>query len=262
MTDENLDQLIQEIADLIVGAKRIVVFTGAGVSTESGIPDFRSPGGIWTKYDPDEFTYQRFVGSHDVRKSHWKILEESGLVAGAEPNAAHYAIAELEKLGKLDAVITQNVDELHQKAGNSPDIVFQLHGNMSRVKCLGCGRMRSMDEVRKRVKQGEDVPYCEDCGGILKPDGVFFGEPLPEAVLSEASTRSQRCDLCIVIGSSLVVYPAAFMPRHALQSGAKLVIMNRGMTDLDSRSDVCVHATAGETMTRVMELVRKQSSDF
>ncbi len=258
MASDNLDELIQKIADLIVEAKRIMVFTGAGVSTESGIPDFRSPGGIWTKYDPDEFTYQAFVGSHDIRKKHWQVIEKSGLVAGADPNAAHYAIFELEKLGKLDAIITQNVDELHQKAGNSPAIVFQLHGNMSRVKCLGCGRTHSMDEIRERVRQGQEVPYCENCGGILKPDGVFFGESLPEMVLAEATTRSHRCDLCIVIGSSLVVYPAAFMPRYALQSGARLVIINQGTTDLDGRADVCVHAAAGDTMIRVMAEVNKQ----
>ncbi|MDD5093771.1 MAG: Sir2 family NAD-dependent protein deacetylase [Dehalococcoidia bacterium] len=261
MPSENLDQLIQKAADLIVKSKRIVVFTGAGISTESGIPDFRSPGGIWTKYDPDEFTYQAFVSSHDIRKKHWQFFESSKLASPAQPNAAHYALSEMEKMGKLDCIITQNVDELHQKAGNSPEIVFQLHGNMSRVKCLGCGKMLPMDEVQARVKRGEDVPYCQGCGGILKPDGVFFGEQLPAVVLSEASIRSRKCDLCIVIGSSLVVYPAAFMPQYALQSGAKLVIVNRDSTDLDGRADVCIHAGAGETMTRLVDKVKKQS-DF
>ncbi|MFA4835972.1 MAG: Sir2 family NAD-dependent protein deacetylase [Dehalococcoidia bacterium] len=256
----NLDQLIRKAADLIVKSRRIVVFTGAGISTESGIPDFRSPGGIWTKYDPDEFTYQAFISSHDIRKKHWQFFEKSGLATPAQPNAAHYAIVELEKMGKLDCIITQNVDGLHQKAGSSPERVFQLHGDMSSVKCLSCGKVFPMNEIRERVNRGEEVPYCEICGGILKPQGVFFGEQLPERELSEASARSMQCDLCIVIGSSLVVYPAALMPKYALQSGAKIAIINEGSTDLDSRADVCIHSRAGETMTRIIGGVKRQTN--
>ena len=261
MANENPDQLIERVAAFIASAKKVVVFTGAGISTESGIPDFRSPGGIWARYDPDEFTYQMFVSSHEIRKKHWKFFEESGLTMQAQPNLAHYAIAELEKIGKLDCIITQNVDELHQKAGNSPEKVIQVHGDMSRVKCLSCGRISPMSEARERVRRGEEVPYCESCGGILKPDGVFFGEPLPAWELSEATTRARNCDLCIVIGSSLVVYPAAFMPQYAVQSGAKLVIINRDPTDLDRSADIRIHESAGETMSKIMAIVKEKLGD-
>ncbi len=259
MATEHYLEQARRVAELILKSRRIVVFTGAGVSTESGIPDFRSPGGIWSKYDPNEFTYQKFVSSHETRKLHWRMFEESGLAKEVRPNAAHYAIAELEKIGKLDCVITQNVDGLHQKAGNSPDRVFQLHGDMSTVRCLDCNRIYPTPEIQERVKRGEEVPYCLHCGGILKPQGVFFGEALPERALSEATVRSRRCDLCIVVGSSLVVYPAALMPRYALQSGAKLVIINEGSTDLDGQADICIHARAGETLSRVMRSVREQT---
>jgi len=259
MSNQDLNYLIERVADLIVSARKVVVFTGAGVSTESGIPDFRSPGGIWTKYDPDVFTYQRFLHDAEARKMHWKLLGgDEFMHPDVQPNQAHYAVAELEEMGKLDCVITQNVDGLHEKAGNSPDRVIHLHGNMERAKCLKCGKYYSMDEVRQWIAAGVEVPICPDCGGLLKPDAVFFGEAMPVWETSEAQRRSQNCDLCIVIGSSLVVYPAAFMPRYAVQSGAKLVIINRDSTDLDRSADVYIHEAAGETMSKVMERVREK----
>jgi NAD-dependent deacetylase len=253
-----LDSLIDEAADLIVKSKRIVVFTGAGVSTESGIPDFRSPGGIWTKYDPDDFTYQKFLSDPEARKKHWSVFYSGEMWTGVEPNAAHYAIAELEKMGKLDCVITQNVDGLHQKAGNSPEKILQLHGSIERAKCLKCGKLYPMDEVRKWLSEGVEAPDCPECGGLLKPDAVFFGEAMPVWETSEAQRRSQSCDLCITIGSSLVVYPAALMPRYAAQSGAKLIIINRDSTDLDDAAHVRIFGSAGETMSKIMERVREK----
>jgi len=253
--DSNLELLIAQLADLIIKSKRIVVFTGAGVSTESGIPDFRSPDGIWTKYDPEDFTYQKFVSSKEARKKMYGMLEESGLMADTNPNPAHYAIAELEKMGKLDCVITQNVDGLHQKAGNSEDKVFQLHGNMVHAVCLGCKKRYPLENVINRVKQGLDDPSCEKCGGILKPDGVFFGETLPHGELNEATARSAKCDLFIVIGSSLVVYPAAYMPTYAVNAGAKLVIINREPTHMDRASHIRIYEGAGDTMLKVMKRV-------
>lgn len=257
--DSNLELLIGQLADLIIKSKRIVVFTGAGVSTESGIPDFRSPDGIWTKYDPEDFTYQKFVSSKEARKKMYGMLEESGLMADTNPNPAHCAIAELEKMGKLDCVITQNVDGLHQKAGNSEDKVFQLHGNMVRAVCLGCNKRYPLENVINRVKQGVDDPTCEECGGILKPDAVFFGETLPHRELNEATSRASKCDLFIVIGSSLAVYPAAYMPTYAVNAGAKLVIINREPTHMDRSSHIRIYASAGDTMSKVMEKVRGSS---
>ena len=257
MLNADMETLAEQVADLIVKSKRLVVFTGAGVSTESGIPDFRGKDGIWTKMDPDDFTIQRFVARPEVRKMQWKLLAEGGLVKDVKPNAAHYAIAELEKLGKLDCIVTQNIDNLHQLAGNSPEIVFELHGNMQFVRCLGCRRRWPMAEILARLAVVE-LPECEHCKGILKPDAVFFGESLPQVVLSEAARRAARCDLCIVIGSTLVVYPAAQIPEYACDAGAKLVIINIGATPMDSKATVRIEGMAGETMTKILEHVKRK----
>ena len=247
---------IERLAQLIVESKKTVVFTGAGISTESGIPDFRSPGGIWSKYDPEDFTIQKFLSSPAARKTHWKMFTESGLIMEAEPNPAHYAIAELYQLGKLDCVITQNVDNLHQKAGVAEDKVFELHGNMRWVVCLSCRRRLPLPEVLQKIDEGVEVPDCPDCQGILKPDGVFFGEALPEETLIEATRRSQNCDLFIVVGSTLVVYPAAYMPTYAINAAAKLAIVNLTPTPIDHYATVIIQGKAGEIMSKVIERVR------
>lgn len=247
---------IELLADLIVQAKKVVVFTGAGVSTESGIPDFRSPGGIWSKYDPDEFTIQRFLSSPEARRKHWEMLSEGGLTTQGKPNPAHYAIAELDKLGKLDCIVTQNVDNLHQKAGAPEDKVFELHGNMQWAICLSCHGRFPMEEVLQRIKEGTEIPDCPECHGILKPDAVFFGEALPQETLMEATRHSQNCDLFIVIGSTLVVYPAAHMPTYAKDVGAKLAIINLSPTPLDHYATVLIRGKAGEIMPKVVEKVR------
>jgi len=260
MEEQELDALAEKVANLIIGAKRVVVFTGAGVSTESGIPDFRSPGGIWEKFDPDDFTYQKFVRDPQARKKQWQMLREGGLTTEAKPNPAHYAIAELDKLGKLDCVITQNVDNLHQKAGVPADKVFELHGNMQWAVCLSCGRRYPFGQVKARLDQGEEMPDCEVCHGILKPDAVFFGEPLPRNVLEEATLRSTKCDLFIVIGSTLIVYPAAYMPMYAVDSKAKLVIINLSSTPMDRQADVLIRAKAGEAMLKIIKRVKEKIS--
>ncbi len=257
MGDKTLNELIDEVASLIVSSKRIVVFTGAGISTESGIPDFRGPDGLWTKFDPEDFTYQRFVTSREARKRLWGMSKTVGLSwQDMKPNEAHYAVAELEKLGKLDCVITQNVDGLHQKAGNSEDKVLQLHGNMQWARCLSCGERWRNEEVMKWVEAGAEDPECVKCGGIIKPEGVFFGEAMPVKETMEAERRSSMCDLCIVIGSSLVVYPAALMPQYAVQSGAKLVIINEGETSLDHAADIRIDDKAGKVMSQVVKKVK------
>jgi len=251
MTEE-----IELLAQLIIESKKVIVFTGAGISTESGIPDFRSPGGIWSRYDPEDFTIQKFLSGPAARKTIWKMSAESGLLTEAEPNPAHYAIAELYQLGKLDCVITQNIDNLHQKAGVPEDKVFELHGNMRWAICLSCRGRFPMSEVLQKIKEGIEVPDCPDCQGILKPGAVFFGEALPQETLQEATRRSQNCDLFIVIGSTLVIYPAAYMPTYAREAGARLAIVNLTPTPLDHYATVAIQGGAGEIMSRVMEKVR------
>jgi len=258
MPEKNLDALIEKVADLIISAKRMVVFTGAGISTESGIPDFRSPGGIWSRFDPDDFTYQKFVSDPSARRKQWQMLGEGHLTTLAQPNLAHYAIAELDGLGKLDCVITQNVDNLHQKAGVPAKKVFELHGNMQWIVCLNCGERYPFEQIKARLDKGEEIPDCEGCHGILKPNAVFFGEPLPAEVLEEATLRSSNSDLFIVIGSTLVVYPAAYMPIYAHQAGAKLVIINLSSTPMDSEATVLIRARAGETMSKIVEKVKEK----
>lgn len=253
LDNQTLDQLAERAADLILRSERIVVFTGAGVSTESGIPDFRSPGGIWDRFDPDDFTYQKFTRDADARRRQWQLLWKERLTETVQPNPAHYAIAELDRLGKLDCVITQNVDSLHQSAGVPDDKVFELHGSMRRVICLQCSRIFPMAEIKKRLYAGEDVPDCEACHGILKPDIVLFGEALPNEVFSEAALRAEKCDLFIVVGSSLVVYPAALIPGYAVDSGAELVIVNLSETPMDERASIIIRAKAGEAMSRIVQ---------
>ena len=248
--------MIDRFAEMIAQSNNIIAFTGAGVSTESGIPDFRSPGGIWSRFDPEDFTLDKFLHDPESRKKHWKLFAEEGIVTGAEPNAAHYAIAELERMGKLNCVITQNIDNLHQKAGNSPENVLELHGNFNRVRCMNCGKIFPIEEIMKRLPQ-EEMPDCDICHGMLKPDAIFFGEQLPQQVLYKAIENSKNCELFIVIGSTLVVYPAAYMPEYALKSGAKLVIVNLSSTPLDSMATILLNGKAGEIMEQVMEKVRQ-----
>jgi len=255
MTEITPDREIDQAADLIVQSRKIVAFTGAGISTESGIPDFRSPGGLWSRFDPSDFTIEKFLNDEESRKKQWKFLLEGGHFTRAEPNRAHHALARLEKWGRLRGIITQNIDNLHQKAGNDPERVFELHGTMSHVRCLNCNRRSPLAEIMERVAGGDESPYCADCFGILKPDVVLFGEQLPGTVLSAAIREASQCDLFLVIGSSLVVYPAAYMPAYALEGGARLVIVNLTATTYDINSHVVIHGKAGEVMEKIMSRV-------
>lgn len=258
MDNQDLENLTERTAELIVNSAKVVFFTGAGISTESGIPDFRSPGGIWERLDPADFTYQKFVSHRESRRKHWQLLWGGRMAQDAKPNPAHFAIAELDRLGKLDCVITQNIDNLHQQAGVPADKVLELHGNMQSVSCLKCGRHYSMMQIKARLDSGEEIPECETCGGILKPDIVMFGEALPEAVLREATARSRECDLLIVIGSTLAVYPAAYLPAYAVEAGASLVIINLSPTPFDRDAVVLIRAKAGETMSAITEKVMEK----
>ena len=250
---DKLEAQIEEVAGLIKQSEKVLLFTGAGVSTESGIPDFRGADGIWNKYDPDDFTIQRFMANKKVRKLHWTLLTDGDLsMFKADPNPAHLAITALNTTGKLYGVVTQNVDGLHQRAGLPDEMVFQLHGDLSHAKCLECGSRFPMQTVAEWIGPDIDEPVCNKCSGMLKPDAVLFGEQLPFKVLSEAEQRSRNCDLCIVLGSTLSVYPAALLPRYAHESGAKLVIINLGPTELDSYAHIRIDGKAGEIMTEIV----------
>lgn len=255
--ESSLDSKIKLVADMILDSERIVVFTGAGVSTESGIPDFRGPGGIWTRFDPDDFTITKFLYSEETRKKQWRILVGEGFFSDIKPNKAHYAIATLEALGKLDCVITQNIDNLHQEAGNSSDRVFELHGSLKWVRCLDCNALFPIDYAEQMLKDGVEEPPCRKCDGTLKPDVVFFGEALPEHAMQAATLHSSDCDLFIVVGSSLVVQPAALMPRYAKSGRARLVIINIGETPYDYQADVLINESAGDTLERIVTLVKQ-----
>lgn len=251
---------IEAVSDIVYQSNKVVVFTGAGISTESGIPDFRSPGGIWDRYDPNELTYQKFLTSQASREKYWerqKLLWP--IIAAAEPNAGHLAIAELYKMGKLDCIITQDGDSLHQRSGIPDELVIELHGTWARALCLNCGRKYPSEEIQKRLEAGEKVPLCEACGGIMKPDVIQFGQAMPEKETREAERRAGTCDLLLVCGSSLVVYPAAQMPLIAKDNGAKLVIINLMPTPHDRCADVVINEKIGETLPRIIERVKARS---
>ena len=245
---------IDAISDIVAQSKKIVVFTGAGISTESGISDFRSPGGIWDRYDPDEFTYQKFLSSETSREKYWEFTKSFWpTLAKAKPNQGHYAIAELYYMDKLDCVITQNVDGLHQQSGIPEEKVIELHGTARWVNCLDCGERYPRQEIQDRVDSGEKVPRCHDCSGILKPATISFGQAMPERETREAEARSAACDLFLVAGSSLVVYPAAQMPLVAKSSGARLVIINMTATPHDHYADIVVYEKTGQVLPQVVE---------
>ena len=245
---------IDACADMVVQSKRIVVFTGAGISTESGLSDFRSPGGIWDRFDPNEFTYQNFLANEAGREKYWEFSRLLWpMIVEAKPNRGHYAIAELYRLGKLDCVITQNIDSLHQKSGIPEEKVVELHGTLKWVMCLNCGKRYPREEIQSRLDSGEKVPRCDACGGILKPTTVAFGQPMPEKETREAEMKSVSCDLFLVAGSSLVVYPAAQMPLIAKDNGVKLIIVNLTPTPHDQYADIVINEKLFGPMLRSIE---------
>ena len=255
-----MEEKFKQVARWITHSKRVVVFSGAGLSTESGIPDFRSPGGVWDRYNPEDFDFQNFLASEASREKYWQMATEMyEPMKTAQPNLAHLAIGEMEKLGKLDCVITQNIDGLHFKAGNSEEKVIQLHGTAIFVSCLTCKKRYDRDEIQERVKKGEKAPRCSDCGGLLKPATISFGQSMPERETEEAYHRSSLSDLFIVIGSSLVVQPAASMPLVAKRNGAKLVIINRDPTPYDDMADIVIHGQAGPIMEDILNEVKEIS---
>jgi NAD-dependent deacetylase len=256
VTAELTDRL-DRAAELMAAVERVVAFTGAGVSTESGIPDFRGATGVWTKYDPDDFSFPNFMRSEDARRRYWAVGRELyRAMRAARPNPAHEAMLALERAGRLDCVITQNVDDLHQRAGVAPAKVIELHGNATRVRCLACGQRCSRDAVQARLDAGEAVPACDACGGILKPFTVLFGEPMPADAVRLAEARARAAGVFLVAGSSLAVYPAAYMPLYARESGARLVIVNLTPTRLDDAADVVLRGPAGAVLPELAARVR------
>jgi NAD-dependent protein deacetylase/lipoamidase len=248
MTAPNLETAIDSLRDLVMVADVIVPFTGAGISTECGIPDFRSPGGIWTKMRPIEFG--DFLASQEMRNESWRrrfAMDEQ--FGGAKPGRGHRALASLYRAGKIPAVVTQNIDNLHQASGFSADHVVELHGNTTYATCLDCAKRYELDWVKARMDRANGcAPDCPDCGGYIKTATVSFGQSMPDVAMRRAQELAESCDLFIAIGSSLVVWPAAGFPLVAKRNGARLVIVNRDPTEFDDIADLVVQHDIGDVL--------------
>lgn len=240
---------VDAVRSWVAASQRVVALTGAGISTDSGIPDFRGPQGVWTK-DPQAeklATIQHYLEDPEVRRRSWRNRLDSPTWR-AEPNAGHHALVELERQGRLLAVVTQNVDGLHQDAGNDPDRVVEVHGTTRFTRCWSCGDRRPMDETIERVRAGEDDPPCLVCGGILKSDTISFGQQLVPEVLARAEEVAAAADLLLAIGSTLQVYPAAGLVPLAKSAGARVVIVNRDPTPFDGLADAVLRGSISEVL--------------
>ena len=244
---------IERVAGCIDEDERITVLTGAGISTDSGIPDFRGPQGVWTKNPEAEkmATLQHYVGDPEVRKRSWRNRLET-FAGEAEPNAGHRALVDLERLGNLHTLITQNVDGLHHKAGNNPEKIVEIHGNIREVACLDCGERAPMQRALDRVRAGEEDPACRSCGGILKSATISFGQGLVEDDLRRANEAAHDCDLMLAVGTTLAVFPIARVVPRAHQSGARVVILNGEATDMDHLADAVLHGKIGQLLPRMI----------
>jgi NAD-dependent deacetylase len=241
----------ERLREMIERADRVAIFTGAGISTESGIPDFRSPGGVWSRMKPIKF--QDFVRSEARRREAWdRAFAGRAGWTGRAPNAGHYAVARLVASGKAHAVITQNVDNLHQAAGVPEGQVIELHGNASYAACLECGLRHELAGLKALYQATGDLPACRDCGGIVKTATISFGQALPEEAKARAEEEALACDLMLVLGSSLLVYPAAAYPQLARENGAYLAIVNRDPTDQDHLSDLVLRDEIGPVMSSIV----------
>ena len=244
---------LQGARKLVAEALRIVGFTGAGISTESGVPDFRSPNGVWAQNRIVDF--HEFVSSEAGRIEYWRQKAAAWpAMRDAQPNAGHHAFVELHRQGRLDALITQNIERLHQRSGLPVDRVLELHGTTTEAVCLACGDRITSDEACRRIEAGERAPRCRECGGFLKPATISFGQAMPRDVMVRAQAAAETCDLMIAVGSSLVVEPAASIPRVARQAGARLIIVNRDPTPLDGIADAVVHGEIGAVLPELVRL--------
>ncbi len=247
---------LDEIASWIRDANRVVVLTGAGISTESGIPDFRGPQGLWTKNPEAEkmATLQYYMSDRAIRVRAWKMRTDREDLS-AEPNLGHHALADLEAKGKVHTLVTQNVDGLHQKAGSSPDRIVEIHGTMRDVMCMSCGERAPMERALDRVRAGEEDPPCRTCGGILKSATISFGQNLIQEDLERSYDAAAGSDLFLAVGTSLVVYPVADLPRVALEAGARLVILNAEETPYDRVAHAVVRERLGDVLPKLVALV-------
>src|SRR3954468_5889515 len=247
-TSDAIEQAWRRVA----GADRVVVLTGAGISTDSGIPDFRGPRGVWTRNPAAEkqSTIQNYLAEPEVRKAAWRARVDSPAWT-AQPNAGHRALVALERRGKLHALVTQNIDELHQRAGSSPEKVVEVHGSMRRVMCWQCGRRAPMEEALARVRAGEDDPPCPRCGGIQKSDTISFGQALVPEVIERALRAAAEADLLLAVGSTLQVQPVAGMVPIAARAGADIVIVNDQETAMDAIADVVLRARIAEVLSEI-----------
>jgi NAD-dependent deacetylase len=253
---DSTPQDIELISQKIVDSEHFVVLTGAGISTESGIPDYRSKGGIWEKFQP--VYINEFMSSREARIKYWsRKAELYPDLINAQPNAAHRGLAELYQLGLLKSIITQNIDGLHQKAGVPDEAVIELHGNNLRVRCMSCHRISSIHEAQQRIEGGDLAPECE-CGGYLKPDTISFGQSLRPDVLAQAYEQCGLCSMVLVIGSTLKVQPAASLPAIAKQNGAFLAMINLSETPYDNACDILVGEKAGIVVQAIVDEVRKR----
>ncbi len=257
-----MEDQIEKAAESLVNSKNAVALTGAGISTESGIPDFRSPGGLWERVDPGEFTIDRFL-QNPAR--FWRIHREMKAsgdfdLGSASPNSGHGALARMEKSGILKCIITQNVDNLHQKAGSNE--VVEFHGNLLRAACMKCRETEPIEEVEARLNENEqEPPRCAKCGGLVKPDAVFFGEAIPTDALAVSQTQSDRCDVLLVVGSSLQVFPAAQIPLNVKlkRPPATVIEVNREPSALHQQvADILIVGSAGEILTKIVEAVERE----
>ena len=256
MTDTTSAADIEAVAALLREARSVAVLTGAGISTESGIPDFRGPDGVWTK-NPDAertATIQHYVANRDHRVRSWANRAGSPMQT-AEPNAGHLALAELERKGKLDTLVTQNIDGLHHDAGTSPERIIEIHGTVRDYACLDCTDRGPIEVVLDRVREGDEDPHCKSCGGLLKSATISFGQALIASDLERAQLAAANSDLFLAIGTSLTVYPVAALPEIAIQYGARLVILNAQETPYDPAASVILRGGIGDVLPRIVELV-------
>ena len=255
--NEEMNKEIAIISEKISETGKNVIFTGAGISTESGIPDYRSKGGIWDKFRPVYF--DEFMSSKEARIEYWRRWSELYYdLTQAKPNPAHLAIAKLHEMGLLEAVITQNIDGLHQQAGLPDDKIIELHGSTRRIRCMHCSKISSIHEAKKRLDDEDNAPECE-CGGYLKPDTISFGQAMPADKVEQAVILSKNSNFFMVVGSTLVVQPAAHMPVYAKNSGAFLAIINLSETPCDGICNVRINGKAGEVLERITNKIEMNS---
>lgn len=249
-----LEKQVSTATRLIANAQNIVAFTGAGISTESGLADFRSPGGLWDRYRI--ITHPEFLRSKSARNEYWSMRRELiPMILNARPNPGHMALVTLEAWGKLSTVITQNIDGLHQDAGSKN--VIELHGTNRTASCLSCGKQWQIEPIQTRLEEGDLDPHCDECDGLIDPDTISFGQSMPEEAMNRAYTAAANCDLMLMIGSSLEVHPAASIPTIAHQNGAPLIFLNKTATQFDTIAELLVRSGIGDFMTAVLTQLQR-----